>query len=253
MKSMTKKIKEKNIKTPEEINNLIQEMENDSTNPTDLVATEYYSGNFFPIIKNYLPEDLELTRQEQATLAKGIKRKITGLSASIPIKCYGESCPFKDSCPLAKIDKIPTGQDCPIESMMMDLYIKRYLDEFDVHPDNFSEVTTMTQLAATHIMEMRGFMTLGRDDKSEAPSPDGLIKNVVGFNNDDEPIVQIQEHPAYNIIERAWRWRAKLLESLGATRKERLKQSNGTIEQGSLAQNVASLKSMIEQMTIEQM
>lgn len=134
--------------------------------------------------------------------------------------------------------------------MVMDLHTKRYLDEFSVDPDSFSEVTTMTQLAATHIMELRGFMSIGSDETGSGP--DGLITNVVGYADDDgEPITQVQEHPGYNIIERAWKWRAKLLESLGATRREKMKiagSEDGSL--GSFAREAAEMKQMIQNMSI---
>lgn len=261
---MSEKVKD--VKSKDDIDNLIQEMEvSEVSEPSTgfqpvpsstnrLVSDDYYRGQLFPMIADYLPEGTELTEAEKVALTKGVQRKITGLSASVPIKCYGDSCPFRHQCPLHQMGKAPFGEPCPIEGMVMDLYTKRYLDEFSVEPEDFSEVTTMTMLAATHIMEMRGFMALGQDEDPAgdlAGAPDGLIRNVVGFNNDDEPIVQIQEHPGYNIIERAWKWRTKLLESLGATRKEKSKNTDdsNTIA-GSLATNMAKLKSQIEKITI---
>ena len=214
-----------------------------------LVSDDYHRGQLFPMIQNYLPQDMQLTKEEQVTIVKGVQKKLTGLTASVPITCYGDRCPFSSSCPLFKIGKAPSGQTCPIEAMVMDLYSKRYLDEFEVEAENFSEVTTMTMLAATHIMEMRGFMAIGRDEQGN--SPDGIIKNVVGYTADEEPITQYQEHPGYAIIERAWKWRTKLLESLGATRQ--IKQKSGLAEDvnlvRSLAESNSALRSKIEKMT----
>jgi hypothetical protein len=132
--------------------------------------------------------------------------------------------------------------------MVLDLYTKRYLDEFEVEAENFSEVTTMTMLAATHIMEMRGFMAIGKDETGN--SPDGIIKNVVGYTAEEEPITQYQEHPGYAIIERAWRWRTKLLESLGATRKDKLANGDSLKAELSFSGSAASLKSKIEKYTV---
>lgn len=266
MKSMSEKISKDAYKSKEEIDDLIKEIEDEVTEeqsagsllpspePTgNLVPDEFYTGKLFPMISNYLPQDIELNPEEQKTLVKGIQRKLTGLSASVPIKCYGDSCPFAHECPLHKIGKAPVGEACPVEAMVLDLYSKRYLDEFDVDPENFSEVTTMTQLAATHIMEMRGFMAIGKDENegSGNESPDGIIKNVVGYTPDEDPITQYQEHPGYAIIERAWKWRAKLLESLGATRKDKLRW--GKEEDDSLIRSLsnanASLRSKIDKLT----
>lgn len=255
---MSKKISKDAYKSKEEIDSLITDIES-SDQPADLmpsipasnnlVSEEFYRGKLFPMIKNYLPEEMQLTKDEQQTLVKGVQRKLTGLTASMPIKCYGDQCPFKNECPLHKIGKAPVGQSCPIEAMVLDLYTKRYIDEFEVESDNFSEVTTMTMLAATHIMEMRGFMAIGKDE--EGQSPDGIIKNVVGYTADEDPITQYQEHPGYLIIERAWRWRSKLLESLGATRKDKLKFNTDEDDNlvRSLSEANASLRSKIDKLT----
>lgn len=139
--------------------------------------------------------------------------------------------------------------NCPIEASLIDLYTKRYIDEFEVDTNYMSELTVMNMLAATHVMEMRAFIILGKDDDE---SPTGLIRNVVGFNNEEEPIVQLQEHPAFNIIERAWRWRKNLLESLLGTRKEKLKRDAIMGEKGpqSVSTAAADLKSTISKLTI---
>lgn len=214
-----------------------------------LVDIRYYNGGLEPIVEKYVPEGLDLTPEELVSLRNGMRRVGTGLRSSIPITCYGEKCPFRTECPFAKIDKMPVGKSCPIEGMLMDQYTKRYIDEFEVSPEAMSEVTTMTMLAATHIMEMRAFTILGRDDEE---NPDGFVKNVVGFNNDDEPIQSIQEHPAYNQIERAWRWRRNLLESLVGTRKEKYKQQAALKERTAASPSTAAadLKAKIDKMSI---
>lgn len=214
-----------------------------------LVDDKYFRGTLFPMIANYLPAEMELTENDKVMIVKGVQRRLTGLTAAIPVKCYGDKCPFKASCPLHQIGKAPVGEACPIEAMVLDLYTKRYLDEFEVESDNFSEVTTMTMLAATHIMEMRGFMAIGKDEDGE--SPDGIIKNVVGYTADEDPITQYQEHPGFAIIERAWKWRTKLLESLGATRKDKMGMDTGIKGEFTVTGSAASIKSKIEKYTVD--
>ncbi len=258
---MTSKMKSESFKSKEEIDSLITEIEEDDA-PSDgkdlipvspssngpLVSNDYYTGKLFPMIEHYLPSDMVLNDEEKVILTKGIQRKLTGLAANMPITCYGDRCPFKSSCPLFQMNKAPENQNCPMEAMILDLYTKRYLDEFDVEAEDFSEVTTMTMLAATHIMEMRGVMAIGRDD--ENGSPDGIIKNVVGFTPDEDPITQYQEHPGYAIIERAWRWRTKLLESLGATRRERSKLGlNLDSDAKSLSEAAAGIRAKLDKIT----
>lgn len=217
-------------------------------NSSNLVEDKYFRGTLFPMIQNYLPKEMELSEAEKVTVVKGVQRRLNGLTAGIPVKCYGDRCPFKQSCPLHQIGKAPEGEPCPIEAMVLDLYTKRYLDEFEVEADNFSEVTTMTMLAATHIMEMRAFQAIGKDETGQ--SPDGIIKNVVGYTADEDPITQYQEHPGYAIIERAWKWRTKLLESLGATRKDKLANGDSLRSEFSVGGSAASIKSKIERYTV---
>jgi len=244
-------IKSDQYKSKKDIDSNIESVENALAIPDydGLVEHKYYSGGLEPIVENYIPAGLELTSEEIISLKNGMRRLSTGLRASIPINCYGEKCPFKNECPFFKMQKMPVGKPCPVEAMLMDSYTKRYLDEFEVESESMSEVTTMTMLAATHIMEMRAFITLGKDD---GDSPDGFIINVVGFNNDDEPIQQIQEHPAFNMIERAWRWRRNLLESLVGTRKEKYKQMAALKERNTSSPSTAAadLKAKIDKMSI---
>lgn len=215
----------------------------------ELIDSKYFNGGLSPIIDNYLPPEIQLTAEEKQIVTTGIGKISSGLRASVPITCYGDKCPFARNCPLHKIGKAPVKHDCPIEASLLDVYTKRYLDEFEVDSDLMSEVTTMTMLAATHIMEMRAFTVLGKD---EHESPTGLIKNVVGFNQDEEPIVQLQEHPAFNILERAWRWRKNLLESLVGTRKEKYKREMavGGINPASVSAAAADMRSTIEKLSI---
>jgi hypothetical protein len=272
-KNIKKKAKKKTSKkaskkkpTKEELDALVAEMQEEEPTPEaaqnmvdrqvaqgekDLVHSDFYDNGMTPILENYLPEGLVLTEEEKKMVTVGMKRLSTGLRASMPITCYGEKCPFKRQCPLYKIGKAPVGKDCPIESMLLDLYTKRYIDEFDVTSDLMSEVTTMTMLAATHVLEMRAFMLLGRENEEDEGEPTGLIRNVVGYDDDEKPIVQLQEHPAYNQLERAWRWRKNLLESLVGTRKEKYKRDAAMQDrQGdSVSQSAANLKSTIDKLT----
>jgi hypothetical protein len=262
-KPLTKQIS--NYKTKEEVDKLIVKTEATMTHTSEgtedfsaaltvlddktnaLVDDKFFRGQLFPMIANYLPPSVKLSEEEKVVVVKGVQRKLTGLTASMPVKCYGDRCPFKASCPLHQIGKAPEGEPCPIEAMVLDLYTKRYLDEFEVDAQNFSEVTTMTMLAATHIMEMRGFMAIGKDDQNS--SPDGIIKNVVGFTPDEDPITQYQEHPGYAIIERAWKWRTKLFESLGAMRKDKV-DSKDIRGEFTVSGSAASIKSKIEKYTV---
>lgn len=212
-----------------------------------VIGSKYFE-RYTPVIDKYLEDSgIRLTDEDKNKITVSMKKKVTGLVEAVPLNCTGEACPFKTSCPFYKLGKAPVGFACPVEGMLMDSYTKRYLDEYGVLSDSFSEVTTMTMLATTHILEMRAFKILGTDENAS-----GIINNVVGYNEDEEPITQLQEHPAFNILERAWRWREKLLSSLVGTRKEKYKREAALKEKASdnsFALKAADLKAKIEKLS----
>ena len=229
------------VKTEEELNISLLKIEQ-----TGLIDSKYFNGNYIPVVKEYLKgTDIVLTNEETKIVTDSIIKKARGLIDSVPMTC-AENCFFASNCPFVKIGKQPVGKSCLVETMLLDLQTKRYLDEFGVMVDSYSETVTMTMLAATHVMEMRALKVLGESENST-----GLISNVVGFNEDEEPIVQLMEHPAYGILERAWRWRDKLLTSLVGTRKEKYRREAALKERSSdnsLSLKAADLKSKIDKL-----
>ena len=89
MKTLSKKITSESYKTKEHIDSLVSEIETSAdegvSNPYapipmttgNLVGEEYYRGKLFPQIQNYLPEGMELNRDEQLQLVKGVQKKLT--------------------------------------------------------------------------------------------------------------------------------------------------------------------------------
>jgi hypothetical protein len=242
-------LKESFVKTPEELALFVKREEIlEVPGSKELLDSKYFDGSYTQDIMKYLPSSTVLSPAEQTAIEKGMKKKSTGLLSSVPLNCSGPKCPFNKECPFFKVGKAPIGFACPVESIILDLYTKRYIDEFGVIFDSFSETTTMTMLAATHIMEMRAWKVLGEEENAS-----GIVQNVVGYNEDEEPIIQQQEHPAYDILERAWRWREKLLISLVGTRKEKYKREAALKEKpsdNSLSKRAAEIKAKIDKLSL---
>jgi hypothetical protein len=252
-------VKKEFIKSKEAIEKNIQALETkmmesseEGPGARDLVEQKFYSGSLQPIIQNYLPEGFTLTEQELKVVRQGVRNLSTGIRAAIPITCYGDSCPFKTNCPFFKIGKLPVGKNCPVEAILMDTFTKRYIDEYEVSADDMSEVSMMSMLAVVHILEMRALVILAKEMEEGKGNPTGLVKNVVGYNTDDQPIVQLQEHPANQQLERAWRWRRNLLESMVGTRKEKYKKDAALKERSGVSPSLtaADLKSKIDKLTV---
>jgi hypothetical protein len=250
--SIRKKValKKEAVREPEEFNKVLKEAPLPTiinNEETSLVESKYFLGKYQPVIEAYSREaGIKLNPEEIQIVEQGFKKRSSGILQTIPITCR-ETCPFKTSCPFVKINKMPLGQNCIVERMVLDTTTKRYLDEFGVLVDSFSEVTLMTQLAATHILEMRALMVL-----ADQESATGLIENVVGFNENEEPIIQTVEHPAFQLLERAWNQREKLLTALVGTRREQYKKEAALKQKTTIgpASIAADLRSKIDKLSV---
>ena len=117
-----------------------------------------------------------------------------------------------------EIAKVPVGRKCPIEVELMAFWTSRYMSEFEVNPENYSEVGMITELAELDIYDLRASMILAR------PECANMTKDVVvGVDREGKPIVNKEVHKAWELKERVKMRKQKILESLVGTRKEKYK------------------------------
>jgi len=142
-----------------------------------------------------------------------------GAAAKVPLYCGGEKiCPFALECPFVEIAKIPVGRKCPIEMELIAFWTARYMSEFEVDPENHSEVGMITELAELDIYDLRASMILSRPECAE------MTKDiVVGVDSEGKPIVSKEVHKAWELKERVKKRKQRILESLVGTRKEKYK------------------------------
>ena len=142
-----------------------------------------------------------------------------GAAAKVPLYCGGEKiCPFALECPFVEVGKVPVGRKCPIEVELMVFWTARYMKEFEVDPDNHSEVGMSTELAELDVYDLRASMILSRPECAD------MTKDVVvGVDSQGKPIVNKEVHNAWELKERVKKRKQKILESLVGTRKEKYK------------------------------
>jgi len=142
-----------------------------------------------------------------------------GAAAKVPLYCGGEKvCPFSEECPFVEIAKVPVGRKCPIEVELMSFWTTRYMNEFEVDPENHSEVGMITELVELDIYDLRASMILARPECAEITK-----EIVVGVDREGKPIVNKEVHKAWELKERVKKRKQKILESLVGTRKEKYK------------------------------
>ena len=142
-----------------------------------------------------------------------------GAAAKVPLYCGGEKiCPFAQECPFVEIAKVPVGRKCSIEVELMAFWTARYMSEFEVDPEHYSEVGMITELVELDIYDLRASMILARPECADMTK-----EVVVGVDGEGNPIINKEVHKAWELKERVKKRKQKILESLVGTRKEKYK------------------------------
>jgi len=95
--------------------------------------------------------------------------------------------------------------------------LRQFMEEFDVTPDNFSEVTLVGELAELLVYEIRATKTLAKTENAD------LTQTVTVLTAAGDEVDEDRVHNAWVIKERIKTRRLKILEALAATRKEKIK------------------------------
>lgn len=181
-----------------------------------------------------------LTEEEAKSVAMSVKFQSTGLNSAIPLKCAGDACAFKNSCPYFKIGKAPVGLPCILEGQLITYWTEKYIDEFDVNAENLTELHLVSELAEFDIYEMRVTKYLAEKH------PTLMQEIVTGITEQGEIVSNEEISRAFDLKERIKRSRMKVLESLMATRKERVKLATNMSEGTGTAQQLSDIKKKLD-------
>lgn len=163
-------------------------------------------------------ENITFTPEEAKRIHMHLQKLSTGTAAMTPMYCAGPSCPIASKCPLQQINKAPIGSQCVIEVQLMKDWIMKYFDEFDVDPNNFTEVTYINELADLQIQEMRINQILARSENATM-----LMDQVVGVDSGGDPIIQKQISPYIKMKESIANRRTKIIKLMVGDRQEKYK------------------------------
>lgn len=162
-----------------------------------------------------------LTPEEARKIATHMQKLTTGVTATVPLICAGELCPFKDHCSLYEIGKHPIAKRCPIEKELINHVMMTLIEEYDVDPENFTELSILNELTEIHILEMRINMNLSKAENAAL-----LIDQTVGVDRDGDPVVQKQLSPLLDLKEKLSNRRAKLIKLMVGDRQEKYKRES---------------------------
>ena len=176
--------------------------------------------DFFRFIGHNLDdyEEMELSPTEARKIHSHLQKLSTGSTAMIPMYCGGKICPFAARCPLQQMDKAPIGKQCLIEVQLMKEWIIRYFDEYDVDPNNFTDIGYINELAEIEILQMRLNMNIAKAENAEL-----ITDQVAGFSHEGVPILQKQLSPFMELKDRLSSRRSKIIKLMVGDRQEKYK------------------------------
>lgn len=190
-------------------------------------------------------ENMNFTEEEMKAVAYAMKRQTSGINSAVPIRCTGDMCPFKASCPYMAIGKPPLAKPCLVEAQLVHYWTEQYIDEFNVDPSNITELHMVSELAEFNIYEMRITKYLAENH------PTLMQDVVVGVDNNGNVIENQEISKAFDLKDRIKKNRMKVLESLMATRKEKMKIVSEVVGSGSTMSKLSELKSKIASLSQE--
>lgn len=183
---------------------------------------------------------IKFTKEEAAKISASLRHMTTGINSAIPMTCSGQQCPFATSCPYAQVQKAPIGGPCAVESQLIAFWTERYMEEFDVNPEHLTEVYMVSELAEFNIYEKRVTQHLAEKHPT-------LMQDVVsGVDQTGQEIINEEISRAFDLKERIKKQRMKVLESLMATRKERVKLNLEKFDDNGIASQASDLRTKLE-------
>jgi hypothetical protein len=186
----------------------------------------------------FFPE--EWTDEQRAIASEEIRPSKTkhSMFTAIPMSCQAKSCPFADTCPLMKVNLAPKGKPCPLEMAIVTQFTQEYMQELDVHPDNLVEVSMVRDLVDQEVQYMRKTKILAKESF--------IQENVIGVDNDGQPIMKKELHLAVDLEDRLHKRRKDLRNQLLATREAKAKVGQTQLDSAQAISDIITKMRQIE-------
>lgn len=187
-------------------------------------------SNFFRFLDTNLDDysDIIMDKTTAKKVHHHLQRLSTGSAAMTPMYCGGARCPFQARCPLVQMKgepgansthgRAPIGRQCIIEVELMKHWLIQYVNEYDVNPNNFTEVAFVNELAEIEILLMRLNMNLAKVENCEL-----VIDQTIGISHNGEAIVQKALSPFMQQKEALQNRRSRIIKMMVGDRETKYK------------------------------
>jgi len=166
--------------------------------------------------------EVSLTPKQIKRLVLYLNTLKHGFSATAPMICLAEQCPYAKKCPLGANNSYPIGKECPIEGTLIEMWYNDYVRELGIDPESKVDGALVGDLVLWEVLEKRATEEL-------ANNPSILQKTVAGFQQTPDglqPIYKDEMNQIINFLEKAQRQKLKIMNSLIATREAKSRDVN---------------------------
>ncbi len=160
--------------------------------------------------------DIEFTVEEAKKISSHLRKLKTGHTAMVPMIC-SPKCPFRNRCEFFKMGKAPFGRACIWEKEIMKEFVTGYFNDYQVDPNNYTDMGIINELAEIEVYLWRLSQTLAK-----AENADLIEENVVGFSPDGQPLTTKQLSSALQAKETLYNRRNKLIKLMVGDRQEKV-------------------------------
>lgn len=255
---MKEKDKETTLETALE-NTLLSELNDSMTvlEPESIDVESFFSFLNMGGMNKELYRNIHMDKETAIRMKNHMISMKHGTYAAVPLICKGiEKCPIASHCWFAHKNKdgtykedneYPMLQTCPVESSIIEIKIRQYIEEFknsiDLTP---TTLALLTKLAEIDIYEIRCDMVLSAGDTNDQ-GRNMLVQTVEAINEKTGDVIYgSKEHPMFNIKEKLQRQRDKILSQLVATPESKLKVNNNSQVASDLASKLTELNNILE-------
>lgn len=205
----------------------------------NVTKTDFFKFLQLPA-EHYVNLEKTMTSQQALVFKNHIVRMKVGTAAMIPIMCPGPEC-IVPQCPFHKGKNWPVGEPCVIESNLIAIWTKNYIEDIGVELDNRTEMILVNKLVECDIIDYRANIGLSKNKDGWS-----LIRTDIISSDRGEQEVS-SANPLLEIKERVQATRMKVLESFNSTRKEKAKKAAmlKQRDEGDIGQHWADMKAFI--------
>lgn len=169
-------------------------------------------------------DSLTLDEDQQRILEKSLRKMATGAAAFSPMTCHGAQCPFAWHCPLVAMNghpqhgKAPVNQPCLLEVTLLRDTLVNYLREYEVDPNNQTDLNLCNELAEIEILTWRLNLSLSLPDNATL-----IVEQEVGVDRQGNPISQQQVSPLFEQKTKLARRKTQIMKLMVGDRQEKYK------------------------------